>query len=315
MAAHGDPGRLELREQRRPEPASGELRVRVVAAALNFSDLLMLRGEYQIRPPLPFIPGQEIAGTVELSPSGAYRPGARIAAKVSWGGFAEEALVREDMVITLPAQVSFSAGATLPVVWPTAWIALFDRARLEAGETVLVLAAAGGVGLAALQLARAARARVIAAVGSSDKFARCRQYGADDVLDYSSSDWPEQLRQLTAGRGADVIVDPVGADVGEASLKCLARGGRLLIVGFAGGRIPALRTNRLLLKNASALGVYWTHEQDRALLERAFADLWQRHAAGEVRLGAEREYRFAELPHALVDLAERRTMGKSVVLT
>ena len=314
MAAHGGPERLALTEQPAPEPKSGELRVRVAAAALNFSDLLMLRGEYQVRPPLPFVPGQEIAGIVELARSGAHRSGDRIAAKVMWGGFAEQALVREDMVITLPAEVSFSAGATLPVVWPTAWIALFDRGQLQAGETVLVLAAAGGVGLAAVQLAHAARARVIAAVGSEAKFALCRSHGADEAIDYSSSGWLEQVRSLTAGRGVDVIFDPVGADIGEASLKCLARGGRLLIVGFAGGRIPALPANRLLLKNASALGVYWSHEQDRALLERAFADLWRRHAAGELRFAAEREYAFSELPRALADLAARRTTGKCVIV-
>lgn len=315
MAALGGPERLELIERSAPEPASGELRVRVAAAALNFSDLLMLRGEYQLRPPLPFIPGQEIAGSVELSRGGGYRSGDRIAAKVLWGGFAEQALVREDMAIRLPAEVSFSAGVTLPVVWPTAWIALFDRAKLAAGETVLVLAAAGGVGLAAVQLARAARARVIAAVGSEAKFALCRSHGADGTVDYSSPSWLERVRELTAGRGADVIFDPVGADIGEASLKCLARGGRLLVVGFAGGRIQALPANRLLLKNASALGVYWSHEQDRALLERAFTDLWRRHAAGELRFAAEREYPFRDLPRALADLGERRTTGKCVIVT
>lgn len=314
MAAHGGPERLELVERPQPEPARGELRVRVAAAALNFSDLLMLRGEYQVRAPLPFVPGQEIAGTVEASADNAWRSGERIASKVLWGGFAEQALVRANMAIRLPAQVSFSAGATLPVGWPTAWIALFDRARLQAGESVLVLAAAGGIGCAAVQLAHSAHARVIAAAGGAEKLALCRQLGADETVDYSQPDWLDQVSAMTDGRGVDVIFDPVGADIGEASLKCLARNGRLLIVGFAGGRIPALRTNRLLLRNASALGVYWSHEQDRALLERAFADLWRRHAAGELRFAAEREYPFGELPRALADLAARRTTGKCVLV-
>jgi NADPH:quinone reductase len=314
MAALGGPERLELVERPRPEPARGELVVRVAAAALNFSDLLMLRGEYQVRPPLPFVPGQEIAGVVDASADDAWRVGDRIAAKVHWGGFAEQALVREEMAIRLPAQVSFSAGATLPVVWPTAWIALFDRARLQAGETVLVLAAAGGVGSAGVQLAHSARARVIAAAGGVEKLALCRALGADETVDYSQPEWLEQVSAVTGGRGADVIFDPVGADIGEASFKCLARNGRLLIVGFAGGRIPALRTNRLLLKNTSALGVYWSHEQDAALLERAFADLWRRHAAGELHFAAEREYPFGELPRALADLAARRTTGKCVLV-
>ena len=313
MAAHGGPERLALIEQPAPEPKRGELRVRVAAAALNFSDLLMLRGEYQVRPPLPFIPGQEIAGVVDAS-GGVYREGERIASKVLWGGFAEQALVREEMAMRLPQSVEFADGATLPVVWPTAWIALFERARLQPGETVLIHAAAGGIGLAAVQLARAAGARVIAAVGSQAKFELCRAYGAHETIDYASATWVPRVMELTSGRGAEVIFDSVGGDVGEASLKCLARGGRLLIVGFASGRIQALRANRLLLKNASALGVYWSHEDDRELLERCFADLWQRHASGVLRFAAERKYRFDELPQALADLAERRVTGKAVLV-
>jgi NADPH2:quinone reductase len=307
IRAHGEPEALSLDEVAPPQPAAGEMRVRVVAAALNFSDLLMLRGTYQVKPPLPFTPGQEIAGTVELCPSGAFRAGERIAAKVTWGGFAEHALVREDMAIRLPAAVDFATAATLPVVWPTAWIALFDRARLQAGENLLVLAAAGGTGLAALQLGKAAGARVIAAAGSGDKLEFCRAHGADVTVDYSLPGWTDQVPEC------NVIFDPVGGEFTDASLKRLAQRGRLLIVGFSSGQIPALRANRLLLKNASALGVYWSHEQDRALLECAFADLWRRHAAGSLHFAASREYPFSRLAHALQDLATRNTTGKCVL--
>jgi NADPH:quinone reductase len=307
MASHGGPEDLSLTDLPPPQARPGEMIVDVRAAALNFSDLLMVRGAYQVKPPLPFTPGQEIAGTVEACSSGAFKPGERIASKVLWGGFAQRVLVREDMAIRLPDSVDFKVGATLPVVWPTAWIALFDRAKLRAGETVLVLAAAGGTGVAALQLAKSSGARVIAAVGGADKFAPCRSHGADEVVDYSAPDWNAKIGAV------DVIFDPVGGDTTDASLKCLARNGRLLIVGFSSGTIPALRANRLLLKNASALGVYWSHDQDAALVKRAFDDLWARHAGGQLRFGEGRAYAFEHLPQALADLGGRRTTGKCVL--
>ncbi len=307
VRAHGGVEALALGELPPPVPAAGEMLVRVAAAGINFSDLLMVAGRYQVKPPLPFVPGQEIAGIVEHCTSGAFRPGERIASKVVWGGFAERAVVREDMAFLLPDAVGLREGATLPVVWPTAWIALFDRARLQAGERVLILAAAGGTGLAALQLAKCAGARVIAAVGSTDKFALCRQYGADEVLDYSVVGWQEK-----AG-GVDVIFDAVGGDLTDAALKALTRGGRLLVVGFSSGSIPALRANRLLLKNASALGVYWSHELDAPLVERAFADLWRRHASGDLQFRVGHQYPLQQLPQALADMAARRTTGKNVL--
>lgn len=307
VRAHGGVEALALSEVPAPVPGAGEMRVRVAAAGLNFSDLLMIAGRYQVRPPLPFVPGQEIAGVVERCDSGTFRLGERVASKVTWGGFAESAVVREDMALRLPGEIDAAAGATLPVVWPTAWIALFERARLQAGETVLILAAAGGTGLAAVQLAKSAGAHVIAAVGSPDKFALCRAQGADVVLDYSVAGWADKVR------GIDVLFDPVGGELTDVALKTLGRGGRLLLVGFSSGAIPAIRANRLLLKNASALGVYWSHDLDAPLLERAFADMWRRHADGGLRFAADRRYRFGELPQALADMAARRTTGKNVL--
>ena len=309
----GGPEDLALVEMSPPAAGNGEAIVRVAAGALNFSDLLMLRGAYQVRPPLPFVPGQEIAGTVS-GDSGRFRQGDRVAGKVLWGGFAEQAVAREDMLIRLPQDVSFAEGATLPVIWPTAWIALHDRARLLEGETVLVHAAAGGVGAAAVQLARVAGARVFATAGGADKLALCRALGAEEAFDYRAGPWLELLLASTGGRGVDVVFDPVGGEITDLSVKALARNGRLLIVGFASGAIFAIKANRLLLKNASALGVYWSHETDATLVARALEDVLALRGAGKIRLLVGQRYPFAELPRALADLEARRTTGKSVIM-
>ena len=317
------PGGLALTELAMPETGAGEVLVEVHASGLNFSDLLMASGTYQVRPPLPFVAGQEIAGRIVRGVRGVrgaqsaqgsrWREGARVAAKVHWGGFAEFAGAREDMLIALPDDMSYAAGATLPVAWPTAWIALFDRARLKSGERVLVHAAAGGVGLAAVQLASAAGAMVIAGVGDEAKGVRALASGATHVVNTRDPEWMGRVTGLCDGRGPDVIFDPVGGDLAEASLKCLARNGRYLIVGFAGGRIPELRANRLLLKNASALGVYWSHEDDAALVERALADIFSRWRAGALRIEASARYPFERLREALADLGARRTAGKCIL--
>ena len=304
---------LALAELPPPAAGDGEVLVRVAAAALNFSDLLMLRGAYQVRPPLPFVPGQEIAGIVEKD-STLFRRGDRVAAKVLWGGFADQAIAREDMLIQLPRDVPFDEGASLPVIWPTAWIALHERARIRAGETVLVHAGAGGVGAAAVQLARAAGARVFATAGGTDKLALCRALGAEEAFDYRAGPWLEALLARTGGRGVDIVFDPVGGETTDLSIKALARNGRLLIVGFAGGAIPAIKANRLLLKNASALGVYWSHDTDAALVGRALDDVLSLRAAGKIRLLVGQRYPFADLPRALADLEARRTTGKSVIV-
>ena len=243
-----------------------------------------------------------------------FRQGDRVAGKVLWGGFAEQAVAREDMLIRLPQDVSFAEGATLPVIWPTAWIALHDRARLLEGETVLVHAAAGGVGAAAVQLARAAGARVFATAGGADKLALCRALGAEEAFDYRAGPWLELLLASTGGRGVDVVFDPVGGEITDLSVKALARNGRLLIVGFASGAIFAIKANRLLLKNASALGVYWSHETDATLVARALEDVLALRGAGKIRLLVGQRYPFAELPRALADLEARRTTGKSVIM-
>lgn len=297
-----------------PAPAPGLALIRVEAAALNFSDLLMVRGRYQVRPPLPFTPGQEVAGTVIAATPGArLEPGRRVASKVVWGGFAEQVLVSEAMAITVPDGMDIAAAAALPVVYPTAHIALLHHARLAAGETVLVHAAAGGVGLAAVEIAAAKGARVIACVGGADKAAIAREHGAAAAIDYRDAGWPEQVKALTDGKGPDVVFDSVGGEITEASLKCIAWGGRLLIVGFSSGAIPAIPSNRLLLRNASAIGVYWSHERDAALVEATVGDLLALHRAGRIRPRVDTRFTLAQLPEALAALQSRRSTGKIVL--
>lgn len=304
----------ELTDMPLPQPQPGQVLIRVAAAALNFSDLLMARGAYQVRPPLPFAPGQEVSGVIEsVAPGSRLRPGDRVATKVMWGGLAEFAVATEDWLIRVPDDIALTDAATLPVVWPTAWAALFHRGRLQRGETVLIHAAAGGVGLAATQLAALAGARVIATAGGEQKLALCRQRGASVAIDYRIPGWHEQVLAATAGQGVDVVVDPVGGDVTDLSVKCLAYGGRLCIVGFSGGRIAEIRANRLLLKSASAIGVYWSHERDRDMLRRAEQDIVGRFQRRELHADVGCTYRFAELPRAMEDLAARRTSGKVLI--
>lgn len=297
-----------------PTATGDQALVRVSHAALNFSDLLMTQGKYQIKPPLPFVPGQEISGVVEQAPDGGeFNAGDRIAAKVVWGGMGEYAVVDRDKLIHVPRGLSLEAAAALPVVWTTAWIALHDRAAVRAGETVLVHAAAGGVGLAAVQLAANAGATVIATAGSDDKLALCRERGATYAVNYRDSDWVQQILQITADRGCDVIMDPVGGDVTDSSIKCLAYRGRLCIIGFASGRVAEIKTNRLLLKSAAAVGVYWSHERDGDLVRRAIADISRQIEAGRLTVDVGARYAMAQLPLALDDLATRKTVGKSVI--
>lgn len=305
----------ELVDMPVPQARPGQLLIRVAASALNFSDVLMLRGAYQIRPPLPFVPGQEISGTVEqvVGPS-AFKPGDRVATKVMWGGLAPFALAQEDWLVRIPDAVPLIDAASLPVVWPTAWIALQERARVQAGDTVLIHAAAGGVGLASIQLAKRAGARVIATAGWEPKRLLCEARGADHCIDYRDDDWGDRVMQLTDGRGVDVVIDSVGGDVTDRSVRCLAHGGRLCIVGFSSGRIPEIKANRLLLKSASALGIYWSHERDLPLIRRSLADVLDGLGTGQLRMDVGRRYPFDQLEAALSDLGERRSVGKLVLL-
>ena len=295
-------------------PGPAEVLVRVEAAALNFSDLLMIDDRYQIRPERPFVPGQEIAGTVVAAGGGAdFAVGERVASKVVVGGLAEFATIRSDMGMRAPPGFSLEAAAALPVVYTTAMVALTECTSLEPGETVLVLAAAGGVGLAAVEIARHLGARVIAAAGGADKCALARARGAHEAVDYRDQRWADAVKAFTGGQGADVIVDPVGGAHSQTAQRLMNWGARLLVVGFSSGEIPQIAANRLLLRRAHAIGVYWDHDRDGPMLARVAGRLSQLAASGAIRPHVSAVYPFEELPRALAALAARETTGKVVL--
>lgn len=290
--------------------------VEVAAAGVNFLDTLMIRGRYQVKPPLPFTPGIEVAGTVvEAGPDSPFRPGERLCALLDHGGFADHAAIPALGAQKIPDDFPLRDAVALPVIYPTAHLALRHRAALKAGETVLVHAGAGGVGSAAIQLARHWGARVIATAGGPQKTALCRELGADETIDYAVEPLVERVKEITHGRGVDVIVDPVGGKVAVDSLRCLAWGGRLVIVGFAGGAVADLPSNRLLLKNAAAMGVYWGayRQHHPELVGAMFDDLFALRRTGAIAPLIRNVFPLAEAPAALEALAGRRTVGKVVL--
>ena len=310
-------GQMALRDVPVPTPEGDRSLLRVEAAGVNFLDTLMIRGQYQVKPPLPFTPGIEVVGTVtEAGPDSPFKPGERIAAMTDMGGFAEYALVRPLGAERVPEGMTSREAAGLPIIYPTAFLALRQRAAMQAGETVLVHAGAGGVGSAAIQLAKHWGARVIATAGGAAKVALCRELGADIAIDYRAEKLADAIRHETGGRGVDVVVDPVGGEVTRDSLRCLAWGGRLVIVGFAGGTIPELPANRLLLKNAAALGVYWgeyrTHHPD--VVAQVFRDIFALHREGVVRPLVRDVFPLEDAEKALAALAGRQTVGKVALL-
>lgn len=297
-----------------PPAGDGMLLVKVRHAAFNFSDLLMIADEYQVRPPRPFTPGQEISGIVEKAPEGSsFAPGDAIASKVLWGGFAEYAAVRADMAIPIPPTVDLATAAALPVVYVTALVALDHCARTTRDDIVLVHAAAGGIGLACVDVAKARGATVIATASAPEKLELARGHGADHLINYRDEDWVGRVKEMTGGKGATIIVDPVGGEIGEDSLRCIANDGVLLIVGFASGKMPKLAAHRLLLKRASATGVYWNHDTDGELLAGVTRDMTGLLAAGKLNPVVSRRYAFDDLQSALNDLANRRATGKIVL--
>ena len=301
---------LRVEELDRPSPGQGELLVRVDAAALNFSDLLMMEGKYQIRPSLPFTPGQEIAGIVaETGRDTGLACGSRVAGKVEWGGFANYAILRSDMAIRIPDSIGIAAAACLPVVYTTALVALGEDAAISEGETILIHAAAGGLGSAALQVAKARGARVIAAVTGSGKKRFVANQGAELAIDYEKEDFVSAVLEFAKG-GADVILDSVGGEVTRQSLRCLARKGQLLIAGFSGGEIAHIPANRLLLRRAVVRGIYWNHDLDRKMVDRCTRELVDLCAAGTIRPVVDDRYEFDDLPLALGRLKSGETIGK-----
>jgi NADPH2:quinone reductase len=274
----------------------------------------MIDDRYQTRPERPFVPGQEIAGTVVAVRNGSsFAVGERVASKVVVGGLAEFAAIRSDMGMRAPVGFSLEAAAALPVVYTTAMVALTECTILEPGETVLVLAAAGGVGLAAVEIARHLGARVIAAAGGEDKCALARAHGAHEAVDYRNEGWADAVKALTGGHGADVIVDPVGGAHCKAALRLMNWGARLLLVGFSSGEIPQIPANRLLLRRACAIGVYWSHDRDGPMLARVAGRLSELAASGAIRPHVGSVYAFEDFPRALAALGARETTGKVII--
>ncbi|HET8613216.1 MAG TPA: NADPH:quinone oxidoreductase family protein [Sphingomonas sp.] len=296
-------------------PSIGEVAIRVVAAGVNFPDGLMVEGRYQTKPALPFTPGSEVAGVIEAAGEGVsgLAPGERVAAFTGTGGFAERAIVPATQAYPLPDAIGFETAAGALVTYGTSFHALRDRATLGSGETLLVLGAAGGVGLAAVELGRTMGARVIAVASSEEKRALCRERGADSAIDYA--DLRAQVNELTGGRGADVVYDPVGGEPALAAIKALAWGGRHLIVGFAGGDIPRIPANLLLLKSAASLGVLWGASVKRDPERHAanIADLLGWIAEGRLRPRIDATYPLDRTADALAHVMERRAQGKVVV--
>ncbi|MHB8717728.1 MAG: NADPH:quinone oxidoreductase family protein [Candidatus Dormibacteria bacterium] len=299
-----------------PDPGADQLLVDVAASGVAFPDLLMTRGLYQLKPPLPFIPGVEVAGTVRHAPAGSpFAAGDRVVAVTMLGGFAEVVAAPPSLTFLLPQALSFEQGAALTMNYHTAYFALVHRARLRAGETVAVHGAAGGLGSATVQLARALGAHVAAVTSSQKKAEVARRAGAETVID-SRGDWAAEVRGLNAGRGADVIVDPVGGDRFDESLRCLAPAGRLTVVGFTEGRIPSVAVNRLLLRNISVVGAAWGawlggHPELFAEITSALTPLI---ASGDVAPMIGASLPLEQAADALRLLDERSATGK-VVLT
>lgn len=309
---------LTWTEQPTPAPKAGEVLIEIKAASLNFPDLLIVQNKYQMKPPLPFVPGSEYAGVVQAVGEGVthLRPGQNVACLSGTGGFATHVVAPAALCMPLPDGFSHVDAAAFIMIYATSHHALIDRAQLKAGETVLVLGAAGGVGTAAIQIAKAQGARVIAAASTDEKCALCLSVGADAVINYGQENLREAIKALTEGRGPDVIYDPVGGEYTEPAFRSIAWRGRYLVVGFAAGPIPALPLNLPLLKGASLVGVFWGDFAKREPRNNAamMAELAQWYAQGKVKPVIDRTMPMSQLKAAYAHMGSRGVMGKLVMV-
>jgi len=312
------PNSIVVENIEKPKVGDGEVLVRVEAAALNFFDNLITRGKYQFKPEMPFSPCAEIAGVVEELGTGTSRfeVGQRVVGYLGWGGAQEYVSVREEVLTALPDAVSFIAGCGIPVTYGTGYHGLKDRGHLKAGETLAVLGAAGGAGLAAVELGHQMGARVIAVASSDEKLEVCRQHGADELINYTDCDLKQALKDVTGGKGVDVVYDCVGGAHTEAALRAMAWQGRLLVVGFAAGDIPKIPANLLLLKGCDAVGVFWG-----AMLERTpelqaanAAEILEWCASGAMVPHIHGTYPLDQIGVGMDILANREAKGKVVIL-
>jgi NADPH2:quinone reductase len=313
----GPPEALVLEDVPAPAPGPGELLIEVHAAALNFPDVLMIQGKYQSQPPMPFAPGGEIAGVVAAVGTAVtrFKPGDRVFGGTGFGGFAEQIVVRERALRPMPDTMSFVEASGISTTYGTSYYALKQRADLKPGETLLVLGAGGGVGLAAVELGKAMGARVIAAASSADKLAAARACGADDLIDYSDGELKEKVKALTGGAGADVIYDPVGGDLFQQCLRCINWYGRLLVIGFAGGEIPKVPANLILLKSCQVIGVFYGAWSAREPAQAAqnFQEILDFYRQGAIQPLIGRTFTLPEYAAALRCLMNREAIGKVVV--
>jgi NADPH2:quinone reductase len=309
---------LNWKELPTPQPEAGEVLIAIKAASLNFPDLLIVQNKYQFKPALPFVPGSEYAGIVEAVGDGVHhlKIGQHVACLSGTGGFATHVIAPAALCMPLPEPFPFVDAAAFIMIYGTSHHALLDRAQLKAGETVLVLGAAGGVGTSAIQIAKVAGARVIAAASSDEKCALCKSLGADATINYSTENLREAIKVLTDGKGPDVIYDPVGGDFSEPAFRSIAWRGRYLVVGFAAGTIPALPLNLALLKGASIVGVFWgdfakrESQANRAMM----AELAQWYTSGKVKPVIDSTMPMSELKAAYAHMGSRGVKGKLVMV-
>ena len=316
--AFGPPEDLVLEEVPSPRPGAGQVLIDVKACGVNFPDTLLIQNKYQFKPPLPFSPGGEVAGLVREVGEGVkhLKPGDRVLSLTGWGGFAEQVVADAATTLPMPPGLDFVTAAGLMYAYGTSYHALKNRAQLQPGETLLVLGAAGGVGLAAVQLGVLMGARVIAAASTDEKLAVCRSLGASETINYASEDLRERLKEITQGRGVEVVYDPVGDAYTEPALRSLAWKGRYLVVGFAAGEIPKIPLNLILLKGAQLIGVFWgtfAQKEPQENLQN-FQELLRWLGQGKLRPHIHGTYPLAAAPEALRDMLERRLVGKAIVL-
>jgi NADPH:quinone reductase len=313
----GPPESLVLEDVPSPSPGAGEVVVSIKAASVNFPDVLIIQNKYQFKPPLPFSPGSELAGVVkEIGPGVTnVKPGDKVIAFTTYGAFAEEVKTEAVRLLPMPEGMSYEQAASFILTYGTTDHALRDRGQLKPGETLLVLGAAGGVGVAAIEIGKALGARVIACASSEDKLAVCREHGADETINYAAEDLRERIKALTAGHGVDVIYDAVGGPYAEPAFRSIAWRGRHLVIGFAAGEIPKLPLNLALLKGAAVVGVFWgdfTRREPQAFAESA-RQLARWFREGRLRPHVSATFPLARAAEAMNLLASRKAKGKVVV--
>jgi NADPH:quinone reductase len=316
---YGPPESLVIEDIASPTAGRGQVVVSVKACGVNFPDTLIIQGKYQFKPAMPFSPGSEVSGIVKEVGEGVdtVRVGDHVIAFTGWGGFAEEVVTEASKLITLPGDIDFVTAAAFTLVYGTAHHALKDRAQIKAGETLLVLGAAGGVGLASVELGKVMGARVIAAASSAEKLAVCKQHGADELINYTTEDLRERIKALTGGNGVDVIIDPLGGAYSEPALRSIAWKGRFLVIGFAAGDIPRIPLNLTLLKGCSIVGVFWGSfsEREPEHNQENLHELLSWLAQGKLKPHISETYPLEGAAQALNDVLNRKVKGKAVLLT